>query len=206
MGEMLAASVRPVEHRRCVECTGGFVVPAVPVHVRCWPRGLARTAPWHTRSRHTKLQSTRCSARTHARTAVRRAITTRSTSPPLSTPVTAPRGEPFQSNCGIQTRSAAPADPHQPQCRAACTPEAIFDSIRSRLRGACGRPPSPPVFGPFRRKNGRRQCPSAPFPVTKLGRTAVVIPTARPTKFRGRNLWGGYSSGRHHSSIGGCGQ
>jgi hypothetical protein len=67
----------------------------------------------------------------------------------------------LQSNCGIQTRSAAPADPHQPQCRAACTPEAIFDSIRSRLRGACGRPPrvypSPRVFGPFRRKNGRRQ-------------------------------------------------
>jgi hypothetical protein len=51
------------------------VVPAVPVHVRRWPRGLARTAPWHTRSRHTKLQSTRCSARTHARTAVRHLAT-----------------------------------------------------------------------------------------------------------------------------------
>ena len=79
------------------------MVHAAPVHVRCWPHCLARTAPWHTRSRHTKLQSTRCSTRTHASTAVRWTITTRSTSPPLSTPVTAPRGEPFQSNCGIQT-------------------------------------------------------------------------------------------------------
>ena len=80
------------------------MVPAVPVHVRCWPRGLARTAPWHTHSRHTKLQSTRCSAHTHARIVVWWTITTRSTSLPLSTPVTAPRGEPFPSSCGIQTR------------------------------------------------------------------------------------------------------
>eukprot|EP01046_Picozoa_sp_COSAG06_P058999 COSAG06_NODE_12051_length_1429_cov_5.548872_1_plen_118_part_10 len=45
-----------------------------------------------------------------------------------------------------QTRAAA----HP----AACTPEVIFDSIRSHPRGACGRPPSPLVFGPFRLRNG----------------------------------------------------
>ena len=63
--------------------------------------------------------------------------------------------------------------------------------MRWLRRGRRPRPWPPAAwrgFGPFRRKNGRRQCPSAPFPVTKLGRTAVVIPTARPTKFRGRNL------------------
>ena len=34
----------------------------------------------------------------------------------------------------------------------------------------------------------------------------LALPTPWPTKFRGREVWGGYSSGRHHGSIGGCGQ
>ena len=76
-----------------------------------------------------------------------------------------------------------------------------------RGRRRCGRPPAAwRGFGPFRRKNGRRQCPRPGPTVTKLGRTAVVLPTPWPTKFRGREVWGGYSSGRHHGSIGGCGQ
>jgi hypothetical protein len=66
--------------------------------------------------------------------------------------------------------------------------------------------PRPPVFGPFRRKNGRHQCPSGGLTVAKLVRTAIVLPTPWPPKFRGRQVGGGYSSGRHHSSIGGCGQ
>ena len=76
-----------------------------------------------------------------------------------------------------------------------------------RGRRRCRRPPAAwRGFGPFRRKNGRRQCPRPGPTVTKLGRTAVVLPTPWPTKFRGRQVWGGYSSGRHHGSIGGRGQ
>ena len=40
--------------------------PAAPVHTPCCPHSSAQTASWRTRSRHTELQSIRCSARAHA--------------------------------------------------------------------------------------------------------------------------------------------
>ena len=51
-------------------------------------------------------------------------------------------------------------------------------------------PSRPPFFGPFRRRNGRRQVPSPNLLVTKLGRTAPHPPGLGPTEFRDQEVGG----------------
>jgi hypothetical protein len=63
------------------------------------------------------------------------------------------------------------------------------ESLHLRMRScAWFRPLSPASFGPFRRRNGRRQVPSPNVLATELGTTAPHPPSLRPYEFRDR--WG----------------
>jgi hypothetical protein len=69
-----------------------------------------------------------------------------------------------------------------------CVPPAC-ESLHLRMRScAWFRPLSPASFGPFRRRNGRRQVPSPNVLATELGTIAPHPPSLRPYEFRDQNV------------------